>query len=198
MTQSYLQRGSYNPRNTTDPSTDRTYNQLFTNLDRKESQDLQAALGAGDGLKQLAAFSKTAGEAVVRGIEKKAKKDYAEGLALAYEQDVPQSSWDAYNEEKGKLKAADVEIEKYAAKQQKLGVSQEVVHKIKNMSKWKAYGLATGLAKNASLDYADFLEGEFTTNDTLKVLLPDGREITPKTAKTNAEKAAVLSALNLA
>ena len=195
MTQSYLQRGSYNPRNTTDPSTDRTYNQLFTNLDRKESQDLQAALGAGDGLKQLAAFSKTAGEAVVRGIEKKAKKDYAEGLALAYEQDVPQSSWDAYNEEKGKLKAADVEIEKYAAKQQKLGVSQEVVHKIKNMSKWKAYGLATGLAKNASLDYADFLEGEFTTNDTLKVLLPDGREITPKTAKTNAEKAAVLSAL---
>ena len=195
MTQSYLQRGSYNPRNTTDPSTDRTYNQLFTNLDRKESQDLKAALSAGDGLKQLAAFSKTAGEAVVRGIEKKAKKDYAEGLALAYEQDAPQSSWDAYNEEKGKLKAADVEIEKYAAKQQKLGISQEVVHKIKNMSKWKAYGLATGLAKNASLDYADFLEGEFTTNDTLKVLLPDGREITPKTAKTNAEKAAVLSAL---
>ena len=65
------------------------------------------------------------------------------------------------------------------------------------MSPQKAYGYATGLAQRAGSGYGTWLDEQLSNNDTLQIDLTaqGGRVVTPKTAQTNSEKAAVINEL---
>lgn len=200
--QSHLTSKGFEPINTLDPAqraSDKLYSQLERGEEYRHQNELSRIQSEKDNSiwKSLGAFSKKATDIAVLQKEKKDKKDFAEGLNLAYIEGFSKDAVIDFENTEKQIKAADKSIHQTAANYQKKGYSQEVVDRIKAMSPQKAYGYATGLAQRAGSGYGTWLDEQLSNNDTLQIDLTaqGGRIVTPKTAQTNSEKAAVINEL---
>ena len=200
--QSHLTSKGFEPLNTLDPAqraSDKLYSQLDKGEEFRHQNELSRIQSEKDNSiwKSLGAFSKKATDIAVVQKEKKDKKDFAEGLNLAYTEGFSKDAVIDFENTEKQIKAADKSIHQTAANYQKKGYSQEVVDRIKAMSPQKAYGYATGLAQRAGSGYGTWLDEQLSNNDTLQIDLTaqGGRVVTPKTAQTNSEKAAVINEL---
>ena len=200
--QSHLTSKGFEPINTLDPAqraSDKLYSQLERGEEYRHQNELSRIQSEKDNSiwKSLGAFSEKATQIAVVQKEKKDKKDFAEGLNLAFTEGFSKDAVIDFENTEKQIKDADTSIHKTAAEYQKKGYSQEVVDRIKAMSPWKAYGYAQGLAQRAGEGYGLWLDEQLSNNDTLQVDLTaiGGRVVTPKTAQTNSEKAAVINEL---
>ena len=200
--QSHLTSKGFEPINTLDPAqraSDKLYSQLERGEEYRHQNELSRIQSEKDNSiwKSLGAFSNKATDIAVLQKEKKDKKDFAEGLNLAYIEGFSKDAVIDFENTEKQIKAADKSIHQTAANYQKKGYSQEVVDRIKAMSPQKAYGYATGLAQRAGSGYGTWLDEQLSNNDTLQIDLTaqGGRIVTPKTAQTNSEKAAVINEL---
>ena len=200
--QSHLTSKGFEPINTLDPAqraSDKLYSQLERGEDYRHQNELSRIQAEKDNSiwKSLGAFSEKATKFALKKKEEKDKKDFAEGLNLAYTEGFSKDAVIDFENTEKQIKDADASIHKTASEYQKKGYSQEVVDRIKAMSPWKGYGYAQGLAQRAGEGYGLWLDEQLSNNDTLQVDLTSigGRVVTPKTAQTNSEKAAVINEL---
>ena len=200
--QSHLTSKGFEPINTLDPAqraSDKLYSQLERGEEYRHQNELSRIQAEKDNSiwKSLGAFSEKATQFALKKKEEKDKKDFAEGLNLAYTEGFSKDAVIDFENTEKQIKDADASIHKTASEYQKKGYSQEVVDRIKAMSPWKAYGYAQGLAQRAGEGYGLWLDEQLSNNDTLQVDLTaiGGRVVTPKTAQTNSEKAAVINEL---
>ena len=202
--QSHTTSKGFEPINTLDPAqraSDKLYSQLERGEEYRHQNELSRIQSEKDNSTQfwnnLSAFSEKAGQFALKKKEEKDKKDFAEGLNLAFTEGFSKDAVIDFENTEKQIKDADTSIHKTASEYQKKGYSQEVVDRIKAMSPWKGYGYAQGLAQRAGSGYGMWLDEQLSNNDTLQIDLTSigGRVVTPKTAQTNSEKAAVINEL---
>jgi len=200
--QSHTTSKGFEPINTLDPAqraSDKLYSQLERGEEYRKQNELSRIQSEKDNSiwKSLGAFSEKATQFAVKKKEEKDKKDFAEGLNLAFTEGFSKDAVIDFENTEKQIKDADTSIHKTASEYQKKGYSQEVVDRIKAMSPMKGYGYAQGLAQRAGAGYGMWLDEQLSNNDTLQIDLTaqGGRVVTPKTAQTNSEKAAVINEL---
>ena len=110
-----------------------------------------------ENLKSLAAFSKTASDLLVQETERKNERDMQEGLSLAYMDGIDPAEQMAFDIAEDHLKTTDDGIQKIGDAAQASGQDFLGVHKLRELSGWKAYGYAQGIAAKAPAAYANFL-----------------------------------------
>lgn len=117
------------------------------NLDRARRaglQDLETQR-----LTSLADFSTTLSNTLVEQVKQQNERDQQEGLQLAYMNGLPEEVMLAYNSEVDKLKVANDGIQQVADVAQSSGAPFEGVQQLRNLSGWKQYGYAMGIAQRA-------------------------------------------------
>ena len=163
-------------------------------LQQRAAAELDNAKQAGSEWKALADFSKSM-KATAEAYDKRKKEEqYNRGLAIAYEEGVPQEVQEEYDESVAQLKGAKETLDNAAAQSLKNGAPYEVSRRIQHLSGWAEYGYATGKAQMAGESYQGWMSSQLATNDELELSI-DGISFTPATASTTAQKAASMQAL---
>jgi hypothetical protein len=109
-------------------------------------------------LTNLAAFSETLSNTLVEQVKQKNERDQEEGLQLAYMNGLPEDIMTAYDAEVDRLKTANDGIQQVADVAQTSGAPFEGVQQIRNLSGWKRYGYAMGIAQQAGGMYPVAME----------------------------------------
>ena len=205
--QSYAKGGSFAPKETTTylPALEENRRRIeksediyFDQMRRNDQTRVRNAERAGEGLQALGKFSQSLSETLRVMEEKKAEKDQAEGLAMAYSEGLygPGSPQRAELDagETG-LKEADAALNT-AASEVLAGNPENygAAHKVKELSGWKEYGYAMGKAQIAGAQYATWMQNALMTDNETEVVIGDQR-FTPATARTPEQKAAAMSVL---
>lgn len=142
----------------------------------------------------LAAFSETISNSLIEQAKQKAERDQEEGLQLAYVDGLPKPVTEAYDKGIQQLEQAHEGVQQVADKAQQAGEPFEAVQQIRNLSGWKKYGYAMGMAKMAGEEYGPWLADQLKSNSTSQIQVGD-RVFVPTEAKTPAEKAAATAVL---
>ena len=127
---------------------------------------------------QLAFFSESLSTMLVEQAERQSEADTHEGLMMAYMDGLDPAQTQDFDEAEGYLKLQDDKIQAFGDAALAKGAPFMGVQKVRNLSGWKQYGYAMGMAQNASSNYA-------TAMQEMLADLPPGL--------SSAEKAAYLS-----
>lgn len=172
-------------------------NALNNSLDRNAAlgsqnieREYQAKVRSIDGtIRALSSFSNTLGDIWEQKQKEQNAADEEEGLMLAFTEGIPQEEMDAFNKQEALLNQADSATRTIAGQIEQEGGSPFVANKFRELSGWKAYGYAKGLAMKGGTNYPLFYAQE--AQNTSVVI--NGQEITLDTARNPAERAAVES-----
>ena len=190
--QSYAQGGAFRPRKTStylpaleeNQKRQRDAEQVyFDQLRRNDQTRIEEAKRAGDGLKALGKFSKSLSDVLVQEAKKQNEEDLNEGIAMAYEESMfgpgtpERMALDAGEEQ---LKADDGQIQLAAgAVLASNPDNYQAATNVKNLSGWKKYGYATGLAQMAGANYQSWMENAMHTDNTTVINI-NGETFTPQ------------------
>lgn len=100
-------------------------------------------------LSNLAPFSKTLSDVITTGLEAKRDQLKEEGLQLAYTDGLPENVTSTFDAQEQQLKDTHEQIQRVADTAQQKGEAFEGVYQIRQLSGWKKYGYAMGMAQNA-------------------------------------------------
>jgi hypothetical protein len=125
------------------------------NLDRNGA--IRASM-AGKDMQALADFSGTLSNILIKEAEKQNERDMEEGLMMAYTDGISQEDALAFDIAEGYLRDQDDQIQAIGDQIQAGGGEFLGVQKVRQLSGWKQYGYAMGMAQNASFQYPAFIE----------------------------------------
>jgi hypothetical protein len=143
----------------------------------------------------LSVFSQTLGKRLEEERDARNQADVEEGMALAYEQGIPAEEQAVHDYQEQQLIAAKEGVNTYADNIAKSGAELETVEAVRNLSGWKKYGYAVGLAKQAAGGYSSWIQDRFFTDNETVINIKGEAPFTPATADTPTKKAAALAAL---
>ena len=109
-------------------------------------------------INQLANFSQSLSDMLMVEAEKKNEADMQEGLMMAYMDGLDPAETMAFDIAEGYLKQQDEGIQAYGDAVQASGAPFMGVQQVRNLSGWKQYGYAMGLAQNAASSYGDAIQ----------------------------------------
>ena len=112
-------------------------------------------------LSNLAPFSKTLSDVITTGLEAKRDQLKEEGLQLAYTDGLPENVTSTFDAQEQQLKDTHEQIQRVADTAQQKGEAFEGVYQIRQLSGWKKYGYAMGMAQNAGSQYQGAMEQAF-------------------------------------
>ena len=204
---SYAQGGSFRPKKTTDylpalkENQDRQRRDEQVYFDQMRANDqtkVRNAEKSGDGLKALGKFSKTLSTVLAEDEERRNEEDLNEGIALAYEESMfgpgtPERTALDVGEEA--LKADDAQIQLAAGSVLAMNPENyQAATRVKELSGWKKYGYATGLAQMAGNNYQTWMDNAMRTDETTQITV-NGVTFTPAQATDPAQKQAAMGVL---
>src|SRR6056300_1400022 len=141
-----------------------------TNLKNQATYDKMADSNAAfersvtaNNLQSLAGFSKSIADTLVEEGKRRNERDMQEGLSMAYMDGIDPAEQLAFDITEDHLRTTDDGIQKVGDAAQATGQDFLGVHQLRQLSGWKAYGYAQGIALKAPAAYANFLaevEGE--------------------------------------
>ena len=130
-------------------------------------------------IQQLAQFSQTLGKGLFEYQTKRNEQQMMEGYNLALSQDNDPEVSQQIRSAEDQLKADDKIAQTVAYDINRSGESGEVAVSVQNMSGWKRYGYAKGLAEKAGQGYLPWLQTQFASNLNRTFINPDtGQEFT--------------------
>ena len=204
---SYAQGGSFRPKSVTDYLPALKENQArqkrdeqvyFDQMRRNDQTRIEEAKRAGDGLMALGKFSGTLADVLAKEAEKKAEEDMNEGVAMAYEEAMfgpgtpERLALDAGEEQ---LKTDDGQIQMMAgAVLANNPENYQAANNVKNLSGWKKYGYATGLAQMAGQNYRSWMDEALRSDDTTQITI-NGETFTPSEADDPTKVQAAMGVL---
>ena len=101
----------------------------------------------------LGQFSQTLAENLVEAQEMRNKGAEQRGLAMAYEDGLPQEQIDKFDADEAELQATDSMARDASWAAQEQGMPASTARQIRNLSGWEAYGYARGMAEQGALGY---------------------------------------------
>jgi len=140
---------------------------------------------------KLAGFSKTLGTFAMKIQEERRERLIEEGMAMAYEDGVPQKDVDAYKAGEQTLQQTDRAVQGAAIELEEQGVPAEPVRQVRQLSGWQKLGYMRGQAVNLADGFGVYLA---ETLPTFSVNL-NGRQVTMEDASNQAEREIVLREL---
>jgi len=129
-----------------------------TNFELEQTYARTRQLVDNNNLNQLAKFSSTLSDTIMAEAEKQNERDMEEGLMQSYLDGIDPAEAMAFDIAEGYLKDNDDQIQVIGDQAQMSGAPFMGVQKIRELSGWKAYGYAMGMAQNAGTQYASFME----------------------------------------
>jgi murein DD-endopeptidase MepM/ murein hydrolase activator NlpD len=130
---------------------------------------------AGQDLKDLARFSETLSGVLMTEAKKQNERDQEEGLNMAYMDGFSAEQVAEFDAKEAELRLADEGIQSYADAVAKQGAPFMGVQKVRELSGWKAYGYAMGMAQMAGQGYSDAMAQALAS-------LPPGASVAEKSA----------------
>jgi len=109
-------------------------------------------------IQSLADFSSTLSDMLVEETKKQNERDMEEGVMQAYLDGVDPAESMAFDIAEGYLKTNDDQLQTIGDAAQASGAPFMGVQKLRELSGWKAYGYAMGMAQNAGTAYAAYME----------------------------------------
>jgi hypothetical protein len=109
-------------------------------------------------LNQLSNFSESLTTMLTEHAKRQNQQDMEEGLMQSYLDGVDPAESMAFDIAEGYLKDNDDQIQVIGDQAQMSGAPFMGVQKIRELSGWKAYGYAMGMAQSAGTKYASFME----------------------------------------
>jgi hypothetical protein len=106
----------------------------------------------------LASMSGTLADVLTQEAKRQGERDMEEGLMQAYLDGIDPAESMAFDIAEGYLKNNDDQLQSIGDQAQASGAPFMGVQKIRELSGWKAYGYAMGMAQNASNAYPAFME----------------------------------------
>lgn len=152
-----------------------------------EQQNRIADLVADTELSDLADFSQTLTNAITTYRDYRKDKDLEAGMALAYTDGLPQDAVEQFRRDEALAEQAATLSEGAAASLEAENAPTDLVQRTRNLSGWKAYGYARGIAQLGGEQYGVFYE---QAADSVVVDI-NGRAVTLSNAKDSSERAAV-------
>ena len=107
---------------------------------------------------QLAFFSESLSTMLVEQTERQNQQDMEDGLMQAYLDGIDPAESMAFDIAEGYLKDNDEQLQGIGDQAQMSGAPFMGVQKIRELSGWKGYGYAMGMAQGAGARYASFME----------------------------------------
>lgn len=138
-------------------------------------------------LDDLTEFSQTLTNAITGYQKYRQEKDIEAGMALAYTDGLPEDAIRQFKETEQKAEEAATISEGVAASLEAEDAPTDIVSRARNLSGWKAYGYARGIAQLGGQQYAVFYE---EAAERVKIPI-GGRLVTLANAKDSSERAAV-------
>jgi hypothetical protein len=135
----------------------------------------------------LSGFSQTLSKRLTEWQDAKNESLMEAGLMEAYADGLPKETEDKFNAEEAALTQADTQTRIISADYQAQGGDQFVAEKFRNLSGWKKYGYARGLAELAGVNYPTFYAQQAAS---ASVVIND-QKVTLATATDPAERAAI-------
>ena len=123
----------------------------------------------------LSKFSQTLTDTLVKETEKKNERDMQEGLNAAYMDGFSPEAIAEYDLKETELKLADEGIQQYADTVSKAGAPFMGVQQVRQLSGWKQYGYAMGMAQMAGSNYESAMASALAG-------LPPGASVAEKAA----------------
>ena len=149
-------------------------------------------------LANLSDFSQTLSGYLVNTIKKKNEADEAEGLNQAYQDGFEQTQIDAYRAQVKNLESTRDDFDTAAMKAAQAGEQPYVVNRLQQLSGWKKFGYAKGLAMNAGRNYLPWLANQLENNREIQVKIAGQEPFYPADAQDPAQKQAAISVLRKA
>jgi murein DD-endopeptidase MepM/ murein hydrolase activator NlpD len=146
-------------------------------------------------LTYLADFSETLGNTLVTIGKQKNEADMLDGLSKAYEDGLPSVQIEAFKEQEAQLAKTRDQLDGVAAVAQQQGADLETVSRFQQLSGWRKYGYAKGMAQQAGANYREWINNQLNSNDDIQIALADGTVFTAATAQGRAQKSAALAEL---
>jgi len=192
----YAQGGSFNPNQVTDITGDmkseyarqtQAYNNYIAGFERNAQVELQNARQKGKGLEALGELSGTLAGMAEEKAQKNAERDQEEGMMMAYMDGVPEDVMAGFDLQEKEVKASNAATQSAGAEVEKNTGNAPLGQRVRDMSGWKQYGYAMGLAQMGGINYPAFYA---TAKETVSVTI-NGKQVTYASAADTAERAAV-------
>lgn len=148
-------------------------------------------------LQQLAQFSQTLGKGLFEYQTKRNEQQMMEGYNLALSEDNTLEISGQIRSAEEQLKQDDKIAQTVSYDVNRSGESGEVAVSIQNMSGWRRYGYAKGMAEKAGQGYLPWLQNQFATNTTSTFVDPETGSVftLADTARDPAKRAFALAEL---
>jgi hypothetical protein len=140
---------------------------------------------------KLAGFSKSLGTLAMKIQEDRRERLIEEGMAMAYEDGIPQQEVEAYKSGEQTLQQTDKAVQGAANELAEKGVPAEPIRQVRQLSGWQKLGYMRGQAANLADGFGVYLA---ETLPTFSANL-NGREVTMEGAANQAEREIVLREL---
>ena len=105
------------------------------------------------GLRDLAKFSTTLTDRLVKDSQQRNLEEYEAGVADAYLNGIPQAEAEAFDKEEAAVNAVGMETDALGAEYAAASGSEALGERISSSSGWRALGRATGMAKQGAAQY---------------------------------------------
>jgi len=138
-------------------------------------------------LSDLAEFSETLTASITTYQKYRQEKDIEAGMALAYNEGLPEEDTQYFKEQEAQAEQAATVSEGVAASLEAEDAPTDIVSRTRNLSGWKAYGYARGIAQLGGEQYSVFYE---EAAERIKIDI-NGRPVSLSNAKDSSERAAV-------
>lgn len=138
-------------------------------------------------LSDLAEFSETLTASITTYQKYRQEKDVEAGMALAYNEGLPEDDMQYFKEQEARAEEAATVSEGVAASLEAEDAPTDIVSRTRNLSGWKAYGYARGIAQLGGEQYSVFYE---EAAERIKIDI-NGRMVSLSNAKDSSERAAV-------
>ena len=152
-----------------------------------DQQNKIAELVASQELEDLATFSQTLTNSITAYRDYRKEKDIEAGMALAYTDGLPESTMEQFRQQESLAEEAAIVSKGFGAQLEAQDAPTDVVQKARNLSGWKGYGYARGIAQLGGQQYGAFYE-EAATRVQVEI---NGRFVNLDNARTSSERAAV-------
>lgn len=135
----------------------------------------------------LAKFSETLSGYLTEDLQRRNESQEEEGLMMAYMDGLPEETMRQFNEQEATLSKVDATTRQVASQVEQEGNDPFVAKQFRDLSGWKAYGYARGMAMQGAAYYPTYYS-QAAANAQVVV---NGQVVTMSTAKTPAERAAI-------
>ena len=160
---------------------------VYGQMQRQNDQTRIAnAKQKGQGLQDLAKFSKKLGDHLIAEKQQQNQRDLEEGMALAYTDGVPLEEQAEFDVQEQELIQTDAQLREVGS-QLPPQTSVDVKRGVSNLSGWKGYGYAQGMAQKGAMNYPMAYQ---QLAQQVEVTI-GGKAISLNTAQTGPERQAV-------